>query len=104
MKIDFELSKFYSHGDEARFFSGLKDIRAVKDVVGVGRGIQVDLDTRLLSRESLWDLISLLWRYQIPLRPLAVLSKRNRFLWIKDSRFYWHESMFEEEKASSGDE
>ncbi|MEF9388517.1 hypothetical protein V4890_23285 [Ralstonia solanacearum species complex bacterium KE056] len=104
MKINFELSKFYSHGDEARFFSGIKDIRAVKDVVGVGGGIQVDLDARLLSRESLWDLISLLWRYQIPLRPLAVLSKSSRFIWIRDNRFYWHESMFEEGGAGSGDE
>ncbi|MCA8424548.1 hypothetical protein LGN30_15265 [Burkholderia seminalis] len=102
MKIDFELSKFYSPGDEARFFSGLRDIRPVKDVTGVGRGIQVCLDARLLSRDSLWDLISLLWRYQIPLRPLAVLSKSKKFLWIKGKQFYWHESMFEKEGGDPG--
>lgn len=98
MKVEFELTKFYSHGDEARFFSGLRDIRAVRDVVGVGRGIQVDLDARLLSKELLWELIALLWRYQIALRPLAVLSQQKKFLWIKDDRSYWHRSMFGEER------
>ncbi|MNS03135.1 hypothetical protein D3C72_344630 [compost metagenome] len=95
MEIKIGLTPFYSRGDERRFFQGLDEVSAIKSVVGSGRGLFLDFDMRLLGQESLRDLIALLWRYQIPLEPLALFAERKKFAWLLDKRAYWYKSMFE---------
>lgn len=92
-------SLYYSQGDEARFFQGLEGNPAVKKVTGFSRGprgsaLAVRIDPRKLTKEGMWDLIALLWRYERPLKPLRIFAKMRRFAWLKNKDMFWHKSMF----------
>jgi hypothetical protein len=95
MKLTIDLATFYSMGDERRFFQGLNDNPAISDIKGIGRQLECDLMLRNLNRDSLRDLMALLWRYGISLKPISVLSERKKFEWLNDERGYWHRSMFQ---------
>jgi len=100
MQLEIGLSTFYSMGDERRFFQGLKDISAIKEVRGVGRGLILQVDIRSLNKEAVRELIALLWRYGISLSPLKVLTANNKkFAWLNDERCYWYKSMFDVQQA-----
>ena len=94
MKIEICLRPFYSHGDESRFFQALEEIAAIKSIKGIGRNLILDIDLRLLSSDSLWNLIALLFRYGIPLEPLRIFSSKKRFLWLGERKYFWYEKMF----------
>jgi hypothetical protein len=95
MQLEIDLSVFYAKGDERRFFQGLSEISAIKDVRGVGRGLIIQVDIRSLNKEALRELIALLWRYGISLSPLRVLAENKKFVWLNDVGFYWYKSMFD---------
>ena len=95
MQLEIDLSTFYSKGDERRFFQGLNDIPAIKDIRGVSRGLVVQVDMHSLSKDAMRELIALLWRYGISLYPLRVLANNKKFVWLSDEKFYWHRSMFD---------
>lgn len=90
MIVEIELGVlFFSKGDEARFFRGLTDNRAVKKVVGMGRGpgrpsvLALSIDARALTKDRLWDILALLRRYGIsptPFRGLARARKVPKFM------------------------
>jgi len=94
MKITIDLTSFCSPGDEQRFFRGLNENPAVSAIQGIGRKLELTIVLKRLNRDSLHDLIALLWRYGIPLSPLAGLSEKPAFLWLNDERSYWHQSMY----------
>ncbi|MFZ6781168.1 hypothetical protein ACO0LD_30405 [Undibacterium sp. Ji83W] len=94
MKLQIELTKFYTEKDESRFFMALREISALKSIQGVGRSLIIDFDLRGLGRDSLLELIGILTRYQINLKPLAILAERSRFTWLKDKTWYWYAGMF----------
>jgi len=96
MQLEIGLTTFYSMGDERRFFQGLKDISAIKDIRGVGRELILQLDIRSLNKEMMRELIALLWRYGVSLSPLKALAINNkRFAWLHDDRCYWYKNMFD---------
>lgn len=95
MEIKIKLVPFYSKGDEGRLFQGLKDIPAIADIVGVGQSLVFDMDIQQLNDDMLRELIALLWRYGISLRPLSELSSDGKFTWIKNDKFFWYKNMFE---------
>lgn len=95
MKLQIELSKFYTEKDELRFFIALREISALKSIQGVGRSLILDLELRGLGRDSLFELIGILTRYQISLKPLGILADRSKFAWLKDKRWYWYAGMFD---------
>ncbi|BBE51950.1 hypothetical protein OYT1_ch2437 [Ferriphaselus amnicola] len=98
MQLEISLTTFYSIGDERRFFQGLKDIEAIKEIRGVGRGLIIKIEMKALNKEMLRELIALLWRYGISLAPLKVFASNNKkFTWLDDERCYWYKSMFETE-------
>ena len=99
MKFTIDLQPFYSKGDENRFFQGLKENRAVLSFRGVGSQLILDVSLKLLGRDSLWEIIALLWRYGVPLAPLAPLSEKPRFGWLNQHHFFWHSDMFRAETA-----
>jgi hypothetical protein len=102
MLLEIGMSSFYSIGDERRFFQGLKDISSIKDIRGVGRGLILQVDIRSLNKESLRELMALLWRYGISLSPLRVLAANNKkFAWLNDERCYWYKSMFDKPMENS---
>ena len=95
MRIEIQLSTFYGRGDERRFFQGLSDLDCVKNVKGVGRGLVFDVNLNRLSKEKLFELLALLWRYQIDLAPFRRLAETNkRFAWLGEPHFYWHANMY----------
>ena len=94
MKLQIELSKFYTQKDESRFFMALREISALKSIQGVGRSLIIDFDLRGLGRDSLLELIGILTRYQINLKPLGILAERSKFAWLKDKTWYWYAGMF----------
>ena len=94
MLLKIDLTTFYTRGDERRFFQGLSDISAIKNIRGDGRGLVMTLNLRHLNKEMTRELIAILWRYSISLAPLAMLAGNKRFLWLKDERLYWYGSMF----------
>lgn len=93
MEIEIALGMFYSQGDERRFFQGLEDNPAIKTVEGAGVNLILSIDPRVLSKERLQDIFSLLWRYQIPLAPFHVLTEKKRFSWLDDKKAYWYKSL-----------
>jgi hypothetical protein len=95
MQLEIELNTFYSKGDERRFFQGLNDIPAIKEIRGVGTGLVIQVDLRHLTKDALRELIALLWRYEISLYPLRILTNNNKFVWLSEKKFYWHSSMFD---------
>ncbi|WP_198120214.1 hypothetical protein [Massilia rhizosphaerae] len=95
MKILIDLSEFYSYADEQRFFNGLKDIPGVQKIKGVDTSLCLTLNIAKLNREGFFDLVGLLRRYMIPLKPLAVLSEKSKFNWIREPRWYWTSDMFD---------
>ncbi len=98
MEIQIGLTPFYSMGDERRFFQGLEEVAALKNVVGSGRDLFLNFDMRLLGQETLRDLIALLWRYQISIEPFALLAERKKFAWLRDEQAYWYKNMGEKKK------
>lgn len=104
MNLTVRLERFYSQNDEDRFFAALKTHRAVRGVQGVGRDLIVDLDVRRLHRESLLDLVGLLYRYGLALRPLRSLADHPRFAWLRDRKKYWYRHMFLGSVASTSPE
>lgn len=94
MIIELELGMYYSQGDEDRFFRGLKTNRAVVKFRGVGSNLLVTVNPRALTKDRLWDLIALLWRYEVPLRPLKIFAQSKKFSWLRNKEMYWHKSMF----------
>lgn len=94
MIIELELGMYYSQGDEDRFFRGLETNRAVVKFRGVGSNLLVTVNPRALTKDRLWDLIALLWRYEVPLRPLKIFAKSKKFSWLRNKEMYWHKSMF----------
>lgn len=95
MKFEIALGEFYSDGDERRFFQGLKDVPAVKNINGLDRGLVVNLDLRQLNNDSVRELIALLWRYELSLISFRVLAeKHKKFSWLYDAKWYWHKRMF----------
>lgn len=94
MKIEVSLSEFFSPGDERRFFEAFKSIRGIQSVVGSERSLIVVIILRYLNRDSIIELIALLWRYQIRLHPLRELAKSKKFSWMSEPQWYWHKDMF----------
>ncbi|WP_322359371.1 hypothetical protein [Pseudomonas sichuanensis] len=95
MKILIELPSFFSNLDEVRFFEGLTSNPATVEVRGSGRGLNIKIDKRKLSKENMRELISIFFRYGVNLRPLAEIANGSRHAWMKDSDYYWYKSMFE---------
>ena len=93
MHIEIRLTAFFSHGDERRFFEGLRELDCIKDFKGVGRGLVLNVELNRLSKERVFELMALLWRYEIDLSPMRELSKKEKFSWILRPDFYWHERL-----------
>ncbi|AAQ58915.1 hypothetical protein [Chromobacterium violaceum] len=95
MKMEIQLTSFYSHGDERRFFQGLDDIDCIENVKGIGRGLAFDINLNRFSKEKVFEFIALLWRYQIDLTPIRLLAeRRKKFAWLRENQYYWHECMY----------
>jgi hypothetical protein len=85
---------FYSPQDEASFFAWLESIPGVSSVVGVGRRLEVTLQTSQLSDKALKDMLGLHRRYQLPMRNLATFLSPANESWFAAPEMYWHDAVF----------
>jgi hypothetical protein len=85
---------FYSLQDEASFFAWLESIPGVSRVVGVGRRLDVTLQTSQLSDKALKDMLALHSRYQLPMRSLATFLSPANESWFAAPEMYWHDAVF----------
>jgi len=96
MILEISPGTFYSHGDERRLFQSLGEIFAIREVRGVGCTLLLDVDEELINNEEMRELMGLLFRYGIPLTPLRIFSKMEKFTWLDDPVKFWHKSMFQD--------
>ena len=89
---------YYSQADEKAFFDRLNELRCVKSVRGAPDGLHVVL-SRPPTEMQLRELIALLCRYGLDMRPLAALrTERNAAWFVKDRKTFWHARMFGKSK------
>lgn len=84
---------FYSQGDETAFYSFAQSIPAVRKIDGITDSIILRLRPSCSDR-SLRDLIALLFRYKIDMRPLAELKTEKNSVWFCDPQKFWHKKVF----------
>jgi len=97
VKIDTQGLKFYSQQDEENLFNWANEIECI---VSVERGIFV-IDEERVNESSLRDLISLLFRYDLPMNHLSVLLTDQNKSWFKNPITYWHDKVFSSEKKQN---
>jgi hypothetical protein len=86
--------KYFSPGDEDAFFRWLSSLACVRKVVGRLRGLHIFL-RRSPNDEELRELIALLYRYQLNMRPLAAFKSKQNAAWFHgNSKAYWHTRVF----------
>jgi hypothetical protein len=85
---------FFSARDEGSFFHWLQTISCVESVAGQLTDLHIRLK-RPPSATDLRELIALLYRYQMDMRPLAALkTARNASWFAQDTDVYWHAPIF----------
>jgi hypothetical protein len=94
MKIEISHTTFYSNGDEQRLFQGFGEIGSIKSVTGCGRSLIIDMDLSRLTKSQMRELLALLWRYGISLKPFRFLGSKDRFSWLNEKSSYWYNSMY----------
>jgi hypothetical protein len=85
---------YFSMGDEHAFFHWLQSIPCVESVIGRSTDLCIRL-RRPPSRADLRELIAVLYRYQMDMKPLAALrTARNSSWFAENPEVYWHAPIF----------
>jgi hypothetical protein len=90
---------YYSQGDETAFFTWLKSIRCVAGITGRLRHLHIELK-RTPSNADLRELVGLLHRYRMNMKPLAKLKTPRNENWFADPDAYWHAKVFGKSRRS----
>ena len=90
--------RYYSQADEKAFYDRLNELRCVKSVRGEPDGLHVALSSPP-TQMQLRELIALLYRYGLDMRPLASLrTERNAAWFANDRKKFWHARVFGKSK------
>ena len=81
--------RYFSYLDEKSFFSWLNSIDDVARVTGSLDGLQVHIVDSCLSRRGLSDLIAVLVRYSVDIRPIHDVVSDDDRSWFFESDSYW---------------
>ena len=84
---------YYSLADEKAFFDRLTSLRCVAGVRGAPDGLHINLSRRP-SDTQLRELIALLYRYDLDMKPLAELRTEHNAPWYADPKAFWHAAVF----------
>jgi hypothetical protein len=90
---------YFSAGDESAFFAWLSSIPCVADITGQSRDLHIRL-RRMPSNADLRELVALLYRYKMDMRPLAAMKTPRNTKWFADPKAYWHAKLFGKHKRS----
>lgn len=97
VRIDTDGTIFYSQQDEENLFNWANTIECI---VSVERGV-FTVDKKRVSEASLRDLISLLFRYGLPMDLLSELLTEQNKAWFKNPNMYWHKNVFGSEPTKN---
>jgi hypothetical protein len=86
--------KYYSHGDEAAFFSWLQSIPGVISVRGQGRELTIRLKSKKLSQTALRELLALYLRYNGRMSELAQFVNDTNRGWFQHPDAIWFKAVF----------
>jgi hypothetical protein len=93
------LGAFGSAGDEKAFFDWLQSIPCVEAAVGRSRALHITL-RKQPSNSELRELIALLYRYRLDMRPPAALRNARNEGWFAENRSsFWHVHVFGKRQA-----
>lgn len=84
---------YYCEADERHFFAWLQAIPAITKVVGMPAGLQLDVKTPI-DRQSFYELVGLMTRYQLNGSSLRPLCEGNPDPWFADKKNYWYDAVF----------
>jgi len=86
--------RYFSQGDEKAFFDWLYSVSCVAKIGGRLRDLYVTLK-RAPNDADLRELIALLFRYRMNMKPLAVfLTSRNAKWFAANPDAFWHAKIF----------
>jgi hypothetical protein len=74
---------YYSDGDKSPLFSGLHDNPAFLNVKGYGTKLDIKVNARKLTRQSLYDLVALFFRYKVDMKELKPLLNSRTVEWLE---------------------
>jgi len=86
--------RYFSKTDEDCFFGWLNSIPGVASVRGEGRNLYVTLNSALLADDTLRELISLHYRYSIPMYSLSQFETPENKGWFRNDSAYWYSAIF----------
>jgi hypothetical protein len=91
--IDLVDVRYYSKNDEHAFFDWLHKLKCVIKIHG-HRNILTITVRNNLDEDDLRDLMALLYRYRINMKPLAKFDRPEFRKWLHYKKSYWHSEMF----------
>ena len=95
INISIRCPTFYSAYDEDVFFTWLKSISCVVDIVGYRRRLNVHIENIDITDEQLRELLSLFQRYNIRMKALEVFLNDKNAIWFqRESRAFWHKKIW----------
>ncbi|MCL2876970.1 MAG: hypothetical protein FWF12_12005 [Betaproteobacteria bacterium] len=86
--------QFLSKCDEEQFFGWLDKLPCVTGYYGQGTDLLIGVQGDQLDDISLRELLGLFHRYDIDAPQLAAFETDANRVWFRDSRAYWHASVF----------
>jgi len=96
---------FYSQGDEKAFFDWLQSLSCVERVDGQLDELHIAF-VKQPNNSELRELIALLHRYRLDMKPLAAFKNKRNAAWFAQNRnSYWHIRVFgkkQKRKSNSG--
>lgn len=87
---------YYCYQDEKYFYAWLEGIPAVKSVSGTPAGLTVAIELEEFDLDCFADLIGLLMRYGLDMRPLKACVTPQNEAWARDRTKFWFNKIFED--------
>lgn len=93
MEIVIREGTYYSSADESAFYDRLAGLRCIAGVRGARDGLHISLSRRP-SDMQLREIIALLYRYELDMKPLTALLTEKNASWYADPNTFWHAAVF----------
>jgi hypothetical protein len=91
-----EPAQFYSPYDEIHFFRWFRDIAAITDAVRTEDGIQLTIKKKKLNRFTVYNLLVILQRYNVPMGSLRTICRHVDPVFFRDEDSFWYDSVFKD--------
>lgn len=96
LKIVIREKTYYCYQDEKHFFGWLEGIPSVKSVTGEPAGLAIAIEMDEFDLDDFADLIGLLMRYGLDMRPLRACVTPQNEAWVRDRTAFWYSKIFED--------